>query len=376
MKRLLISTALVAATSGAVVAQENDGMFRAETDPNAIHASDFIGMRVYRAETDNESVEGLQDNWDDIGEIHDIVLTREGEIDSVLVDIGGFLGIGENRVAVSMDSVRFVSDDATADNESDFFLVLNAPVSALEEAPSYEGGQMRTEAEVEANAETDAETTTTTKTVEVESADGEMDAADSDAERAVEEVEAEVEGAAEQAEGEMKEAAAEVEGEMQEAEAEVEGEMQEIEAEVEGEMAEADAETDTPEVVSTEVNEEVNEEMAEGQRSPVGYGAGLVEREGYANAPLEELTSENLTGAPAYDSNDERIGEVSEILLSENGEVQSVIVDVGGFLGIGEKPVELELSQIDILRTDAGGDIRVYIAMTEEELDAMPDYEG
>ncbi len=343
MKRLLISTALVAATSGTVMAQENDGMFRAETDPNAIHASDFIGMRVYRAENDAESVEGLQDDWDDIGEIHDIVLTREGEVDSVLVDIGGFLGIGENRVAVDMGSVRFVSDDATPDDTSDFFLVLNAPVSALEEAPAYQG-MMRTEGDAEMEAETEAAETEAN-------------------------VEAEMEKAETEVEGEVKEAEAEVETEMKEAEAEVEGEMKEAEAEVEGEMKEAEAEA---EVVSTQVDAEVNEEMNEG----VGYGAGLVEREGYANAPMEELTSENLTGAPAYDSNDERIGEVSELILTDGGEVKSVIVDVGGFLGLGEKPVELELSQIDILRTDDGGDIRVYISMTEEELEAMPDYEG
>ncbi|WP_323766148.1 PRC-barrel domain-containing protein [Marinovum sp.] len=367
MKRLLISTALVAAASGAVVAQENDGMFRAETDPNAIHASDFIGMRVYRAETDSESVEGLQDNWDDIGEIHDIVLTREGEIDSVLVDIGGFLGIGENRVAVDMNSVRFVSDDATAEDDSDFFLVLNAPVSALEEAPAYSGGRMSMDGDAEAEVETDAETTTTTKTVDVETTDADAE---------MEEAEAEIEGAAEEVEAEVEGAAEEVENAAENVEAEVETEMAEAEAEVEGELAEADAEMEQPETVATETNAEVNAEMADGTQSPVGYGAGLVEREGYANAPLEELTSENLTGAPAYDSNDERIGEVSELILSENGEVKSVIVDVGGFLGIGEKPVELELSQIDILRTDAGGDIRVYIAMTEEELEAMPDYEG
>lgn len=339
MKRLLISTALVAATSGTLMAQENDGMFRAETDPNAIHASDFIGMRVYRAENDAESVEGLQDDWDDIGEIHDLVLNRDGEVDSVLVDIGGFLGIGENRVAVDMGSVRFVSDDATPDDDSDFFLVLNAPVSALEEAPAYKGGMMRTEGDAEMDEKAEAETET-----EVEAAEGDVEA-------------------------EMEKAETEVEGEVKEAEAEVETEMKEAEAAVEGEMKEAEAEA---EVVSTEIDAEVNTLDNDG----VGYGAGLVEREGYANAPLEELTSENLTGAPAYDSNDERIGEVSELILTDNGEVKSVIVDVGGFLGLGEKPVELELSQIDILRTDEGDDIRVYISMTEEELEAMPDYEG
>ncbi|MDD9743718.1 MULTISPECIES: PRC-barrel domain-containing protein [Marinovum] len=340
MKRLLISTALVAATSGAVMAQGADGMFRTEADPNAIHASDFIGMRVYRAETDTDAVDGLQDDWDDIGEIHDIVLTRDGQIDSVLVDIGGFLGIGENRVAVDMGSVRFVSDDATAEDETDFFLVLNAPVAALEEAPAYTGG---------------------------------MGDAMMDADTAMEETGAAVEGA-------MEETGAAVEGAMEETGEAMEGAMDAVETEVDGAMDAAEGEQ--PATVATETDAEVTTDLQDGAEpvdpagGPLSYGAGLIEREGYATAPLEELTSENLTGAPAYDSTDDHIGEVSEIILSDSGEVSSVIVDVGGFLGIGEKPVQLELSQIDILRTEGGGDIRVYISMTEEELKAMPDYEG
>lgn len=376
MRRLLISTALVAAAGGAAIAQDGEGMFRAETDPNAIHASEFIGMRVYRSEQDADSVEGLQDEWDDIGEIHDIVLTRDGEIDAVLVDIGGFLGIGENRVAVDMDSVRFVSDDATAEDDGDFFLVLNAPVSALEEAPAYEGGMSMT-----GGADMDAGMTTETATMPAET---DAETAEAELETEMAEAEAEVEGEMAEAEATLEGAAAEAGAELEQAGEAIEGEMAEAEAEVEGEIAEANTELDEqPEVVSTQVEAElettdgeVETDTAAGTSSPVGYGAGLVEREGYTNAPLEDLTSETLTGAPAYDSNDERIGEVSEILLSGDGTVESVIVDVGGFLGIGEKPVQLELSQIDILRTDAGDDTRVYIAMTEEELEAMPDYEG
>ncbi|NVK15086.1 MAG: PRC-barrel domain-containing protein [Rhodobacteraceae bacterium] len=101
-----------------------------------------------------------------------------------------------------------------------------------------------------------------------------------------------------------------------------------------------------------------------------------VERDGYMTAEETDLTAEKLTGAAAYDANDEWIGEVSELLLTDEGKVKSAVVDVGGFLGLGEKPVELDLSKIDILRADDGSDLRVYIPMTEEELKAMPDYEG
>lgn len=282
MKNIMLSTALVALTGGIATAQESNGMFRTEIDPMAVHASDFIGMRVYRAEaTDTNAVDGLQDGWDDIGEIHDIVLTRDGDVDSVLVDIGGFLGIGENQVAVDMDQVKFVSDESTPDDASDFFLVLNAPVADLENAPAYERTSMMADPEAEEMAETD--------------------------------------------------------------------------------MKEHDAMADTG-VAATD--------------TASAYGAGLVERKGYAVAPREDLTAETLTGAAAYDSNDKWIGEVSDILLNDDGQVKAVIVDVGGFLGIGEKPVELELSELDILRADDGSDIRVYISMTQDQLKGKNAYQG
>lgn len=56
-----------------------------------------------------------------------------------------------------------------------------------------------------------------------------------------------------------------------------------------------------------------------------------------------EMTTEALTGAWTYDSNDEHIGEVSQVIVNTSGSVEAVIIDVGGFLGIGEKPVELTM---------------------------------
>ncbi len=101
----------------------------------------------------------------------------------------------------------------------------------------------------------------------------------------------------------------------------------------------------------------------------------VFERDGFANVVATDLTSEELTGAPLYDSNDEWIGEVSQINLTNDGKVKSIVADIGGFLGLGEKPVELELSKMDVLRADDGGDLRAYVSMSKEELEQLPDYE-
>ncbi|WP_426035238.1 PRC-barrel domain-containing protein, partial [Cypionkella sp. TWP1-2-1b2] len=99
-------------------------------------------------------------------------------------------------------------------------------------------------------------------------------------------------------------------------------------------------------------------------------------RDGYVAADATYLTSEKLTGAKVYDATDAAIGEVANLVLSADGQVTQVIVDVGGFLGMGEKPVALPLADIDILRATEGDDVRVYLSQTKEQLEAMPNYEG
>ena len=98
--------------------------------------------------------------------------------------------------------------------------------------------------------------------------------------------------------------------------------------------------------------------------------------DGYVETAAADLTSEELTGVAVYGPNDERIGEVSNIVLASDGQVQGAVVDVGGFLGIGEKPVELNFSEVDIMKEQDGDDLRIHVAMTKEQLEALPEYEG
>jgi hypothetical protein len=101
-----------------------------------------------------------------------------------------------------------------------------------------------------------------------------------------------------------------------------------------------------------------------------------VVRDGYTTAAADFLTSEKLTGASVYDANDEEIGNVATLVLSDDGQVTQAVIDVGGWLGMGEKPVALNLTDVDILRNEAGDDVRVYLTKTKEELEAMPTFEG
>ncbi len=66
----------------------------AAASPTHIMGSDLLGTTVYGANNEN------------IGEIDDIVLERDGGIAAVVVGVGGFLGIGEKNVAIPFQALE------------------------------------------------------------------------------------------------------------------------------------------------------------------------------------------------------------------------------------------------------------------------------
>jgi sporulation protein YlmC with PRC-barrel domain len=86
-----------------------------------------------------------------------------------------------------------------------------------------------------------------------------------------------------------------------------------------------------------------------------------------------DISAEKLIGTRVYGPDRDDLGEVGDVLMSEQGEVTAYIVDVGGFLGLGEKPVALDPSRIHIYQ-NAEGDLSVRSDFTQEELENGPTY--
>jgi sporulation protein YlmC with PRC-barrel domain len=63
-------------------------------------ASKLMGLDVY-----NENNEKL-------GDVNEIILDKSGKVSAVVVGVGGFLGMGEHDIAVSMDKLKFVEEPA------------------------------------------------------------------------------------------------------------------------------------------------------------------------------------------------------------------------------------------------------------------------
>jgi len=113
--------------------------------------------------------------------------------------------------------------------------------------------------------------------------------------------------------------------------------------------------------------------------SPRDTVAGLAEsmkretvsRDSMTTVDQSGVSAETLIGSAVYGSKDESVGEIGDVLVSSDGRVDAFIIDIGGFLGIGEKPVALGSEKLGIMK-DADGNMRVYTTVTAEQLEAYP----
>jgi len=67
-----------------------------------------------------------------IGEIMDVLVDKAGQVTSLIVGVGGFLGAGEKDVAVPFDAVH-----VTTKNNNKWYLVMNATKDSLKSAPGF-----------------------------------------------------------------------------------------------------------------------------------------------------------------------------------------------------------------------------------------------
>lgn len=260
MRNILTSTATAILLASSALAEGHAVTTYEFDEANDFFASNLIGMPVYTTEIE---VEGdvvdvdIDVEWDNIGEIDDLIVSKDGEVQAAIIGVGGFLGVGERDVALSMDQIKVKTE---ADDTTERFLVVTVTKRMLEAAPVFERA--------------DDDTTTVT------------------------------------------------------------------------------AVYGRPMLVRP-----------------------VVEREGYTMTSIDQLTAEDLDGAYVYGPKDETVGEIGQLLLSDSGKIDQAVINVGGFLGLGEKPIAVTFEELQLL-TNASGDLRVYIDATQEALEAQPEYEG
>ncbi|SDB17882.1 PRC-barrel domain-containing protein [Desulfonatronum thiosulfatophilum] len=89
-------------------------------------------------------------------------------------------------------------------------------------------------------------------------------------------------------------------------------------------------------------------------------------QEGYERVTPDKIDQDNLRNAVVYDDNHESVGHVDQVLVTPEGEVERLVVDVGGFLGIDAHSVAFDIVDVDIHKDEDKDELRVYIPMIEE----------
>ena len=78
-----------------------------------------------------------------------------------------------------------------------------------------------------------------------------------------------------------------------------------------------------------------------------------------SSVPSSSLTVTNWYKQTVYDPSNNKIGEIGDVLVGPNGEVNAVIIGVGGFLGAGEKDVAVNFNSIKKTMKDN----KIYLTM-------------
>lgn len=203
------------------------------------------------------------DSMDNIGQVNEIVLSHSGEVRALVIGVGGFLGMGEHDVAVTMEQVSFVSD---MEDRDAMYIVVNGNADMFRDAPTYDRTAMTM-------------------------ADDERRMGDSGSDQ-------------------------------------------------------------------------------------TRFAAPQMQRDGYDPVVATEVSTEVLMGKSVYDTNDNDVGSVTDMIINDAGEITAVIIDFGGFLGIGTSQASLNFDELTILANEGYADVRIYVDATRDQIQDRPQYQA
>jgi sporulation protein YlmC with PRC-barrel domain len=349
IRNLLATTALATLVSTGAWAQEATQPAQpaapttTETAPAApvvradgFLATDLIGETVYN---------GTGDDAEKIGDVNDLVLAADGQIESVVVGVGGFLGIGEKDVAVNFEEIDW------ADRDGDRWMVVATTKDQLKEQPAFD----RTPYEP---AQPPVAATDPNMPADQSTAQAPVPAAPADSD------------STETAEAPAAPAdSGETTTETAEAPAAPAGSGETTTETAEAPAAPADSSQSTTETVQVPI-------------APADSGAATtdttttaaIDRSTLTELPTDDISAEELVGTTVYGANDETIGEIGDIVLTSDGKIDAYIIDVGGFLGMGEKEVAIGSDNLSFM-ADKDGNKYLYTTFTKEQLEAVPTYD-
>lgn len=278
-------------------------------------ASNMIGETVYN---------GTSEDAENIGKVNDVVIGADGKVEAVVVGVGGFLGLGEKNVAVNYGEVEW------AEQNGDRWLVMNTTKE-----------QLQAQADFDRRAYDPAPAAT--NSTAMAPADGTT--APSDGTTAV--------APTAPAPDSTAEAPAEPAPDA---------------------TAEAPATPAPDSTAEAPATEPAPDSTAEAPTATDDTTTAAIDKSQLTEIPAGEIRSEELVGTTVYGADDANIGEIGDVVMSQDGKVDAIVLDVGGFLGVGEKEVAVGMDNLSFM-TDKDGNKYLYTNFTKEQLDAQPAYD-
>ncbi|TCM55863.1 MULTISPECIES: PRC-barrel domain-containing protein [unclassified Rhizobium] len=88
----------------------------------------------------------------------------------------------------------------------------------------------------------------------------------------------------------------------------------------------------------------------------------------------DQIAASTYLGQSVYNSSDESIGEINDVIFSKDGSVEAAVIGVGGFLGIGEKNVAVPLDKVTVAEVPNSDDLKLTTTETADTLKSAPEF--
>jgi len=86
----------------------------------------------------------------------------------------------------------------------------------------------------------------------------------------------------------------------------------------------------------------------------------------------DQWLASKVMGTPVYNSSNQKVGSVFDLLLDNKGTPIAAVIQVGGFLGMGGKKVTIDAKSMEFVRSSDGD--RIIAPVSEEQLKVAADF--
>jgi len=108
--------------------------------------------------------------------------------------------------------------------------------------------------------------------------------------------------------------------------------------------------------------------QAPNQTQPVPPAATTSKAQVITEQKADQLLASKFKGTDVIGANNEKIGDVNDVLFEKDGKVLAYVIGVGGFLGIGSKDVALSPASFQMMPANDKDSMKLKLSMTKDEL--------